>query len=207
MKSQIYRFKAKKIKPFVLALVIVGILIFSSCNDYSQPKPRGYFRIDLPEKEYFPIQLELPYTFEIPVYSQLEKDNHPMAEKYWTNLIFPTLNAKVHLSYKPLNGNLAALLDDVHKLVNKHIPKANAINEKLFFNEEKGVFGVAYYIKGVDVASPFQFYLTDSTNHFLRGALYFNHSPNNDSLAPVIDYLQEDIKKLIESFEWRNNGN
>ncbi len=198
--------KTQCIKHFFLAFAFVGILMFSSCNDYFQPKPRGYFRIQLPDKAYVQIQNDLPYTFDIPVYSQLENDTHPMAEKYWTNLNFPSFNAKVHLSYKTVDGNLSALLDDAHKLINKHIPKANAINEQLFINKDKKVYGATYSIIGVDAASPFQFYLTDSTHHFLRGALYFNVRPNNDSLAPVIDFLQEDIQKLIESFEWKTEG-
>lgn len=191
-------------KYLAFALLLASITILSACDEYFQPKPRGYFRIELPEKEYTPIQIDLPYTFDIPVYSTLENDPQAMAEKYWTNLNFPSLKAKIHLSYKSVNGNLGALLDDAHKLVNKHIPKANAISEQLFINEGKKVYGVVYTIKGVDAASPFQFYLTDSTHHFLRGALYFNVRPNNDSLAPVIDFLQEDIQKLIESFEWKN---
>jgi len=196
--------KTKFFKPFAIAITLMLMTFFSACEDYFQPKPRGYFRIDLPEKEYVPIQMNLPYTFEIPVYSQLESDPQPMAEKYWTNLNFPSLNAKIHLSYKPVNVNLGTLLDDAHKLVNKHIPKAKAINERLFINQEKKVYGVVYTIEGVDAASPFQFYLTDSTHHFLRGALYFNVRPNNDSLAPIIDFLQEDIEKLIETLEWEN---
>lgn len=192
-----------KMKIFKYLFFAFVVLFFSSCDEYFQPKPRGYFRIDLPVKEYVPIQNELPYFFQIPTYSQLETDPHPMAEKYWTNLDFPSLNAKVHLSYKSVNGNLTNLIEDAHKLVNKHIPKANAINEQLFINEEKGVYGVLYSIKGVDAASPSQFYLTDSTHHFLRGALYFNVRPNNDSLAPVIDFLQKDIQNIIESFEWK----
>ena len=199
-------FKTKSLIPYFLSLAFIGLLTFSSCEDYFQPKPRGYFRIELPKKDYVPIQMELPYTFVIPTYAQLIKDPHPLAEKYWTNLVFPSLNAKVYLSYKPINGNLNVLLDDAHKLVNKHIPKANAINERLFINREKKVYGATYEIKGVDAASSFQFYLTDSTNHYLRGSLYFNVRPNNDSLAPVIDFIVEDIQKLIESFEWENKS-
>lgn len=192
-----------KTKYYSIFFIILLISTLSSCNDYSQPKPRGYFRIFLPEKNYIPIQQDLPYTFVIPTYSALEKDNQAGAEKYWTNLVFSSFDAKVHLSYKPVNGNLADLLEDAHKLVNKHIPKANAISEKMFINREKNVYGIAYSIKGADAASSYQFYLTDSTHHFLRGALYFNVRPNNDSLAPVISFIEEDIQKLIESFEWK----
>lgn len=196
-------YKAKILRPFALTILMVSLLFLSSCDEYFQPKPRGYFRIHLPEKSYNPIQGNLPYTFDIPVYSTLEKDNHPYAEKYWTNIVFSSFNATIHLSYKPVNNNLASLLEDAHKLVNKHIPKANAINERIYINEERSVYGVTYSIQGSEAASPFQFYLTDSTHHFLRGALYFNVHPNNDSLAPVISFLEADIQKLIESFEWK----
>ena len=194
------------VKPLTLALIFVSLLILSSCDEYFQPKPRGYFRIHLPEKSYAPIQQNLPYSFDIPAYATLEKDKHPFAEKYWNNIIFPEFNAKIHLSYKCINNNLPALLEDAHKLVNKHIPKANAINERIYINKEKGVYGVTYSIMGAEAASPFQFYLTDSTDNFIRGALYFNVSPNNDSLAPVISFLEEDIQKLIESFKWIEGG-
>lgn len=195
-------YKSKIIKSLTLVLIFVSLLALSSCDEYFQPKPRGYFRIYLPEKSYAPIQKNLPYSFDIPAYASLEKDKEPMAEKYWSNIVFPQFKAKIHLSYKTINNDLPSLLEDAHKLVNKHIPKANAINERVYINKEKNVYGVTYSIKGTEAASPFQFYLTDSTSRFLRGALYFNVSPNNDSLAPVISFLEKDIQKLIESFEW-----
>ncbi|OYT16688.1 MAG: gliding motility lipoprotein GldD, partial [Bacteroidetes bacterium 4572_77] len=95
------------------------------------------------------------------------------------------------------------LLNDVHNMMNKHIPKANAINENMYLNPIQHVYGLTYDIQGSQAASPFQFYVTDSTQHFFRGALYFNFTPNNDSLQPVIDYLKKDIQVLIESLEWK----
>ena len=88
-------------------------------------------------------------------------------------------------------------------MVMKHIPKASSIENKIYENPEKRIYGLTYTIAGVDAASPYQFYLTDSTKHFIRGALYFNTIPNNDSLAPVIEFLKEDINHLIETFEWK----
>jgi len=202
------RHKSVGLLSFTLISAFLGLFIVSGCSDYYQPKPRGYFRIYLPQKEYTTDStLILPYSFEQPVYARLVKDPHPMAEDYWTNLDFPAYKAKVHLSYKPVNGNLAALLDDAHKLVNKHIPKANAINENVYIDNTHHVYGITYSIKGVDAASPFQFYLTDSTRHFLRGALYFDVRPNNDSLAPVIDFIDNDIRHMIETFRWKKIDN
>lgn len=193
---------------FALALAFLSLFFQSACSDYYQPKPRGYFRIYLPEKEYTTDStLVLPYSFEQPVYSVLVKDPHPLAEKYWTNLNFPAYKAKLHLSYKPIEGNLPALLDDAYKLVNKHIPKANAINENVYIDPTNHVYGITYTIKGVDAASPFQFYVTDSTRNFLRGALYFDVRPNNDSLAPVIDFIDNDIRHMIETFRWKKIDN
>lgn len=188
-----------------IAILMITSLVFSifSCQNDTQPKPRGYFRIQLPEKEYLRFQLNsFPYEFDIPKYSKIGKPkNQP--EKYWINVVYPMFKAQLHISYKPIHNNLDTLLNDAHKMMNKHIPKANAINEQMFINNERKVYGMAYEIMGSEAASPYQFYLTDSTHHFLRGALYFNFSPNNDSLMPVIDFIKIDMNRLIESFEWK----
>ncbi|HAG15779.1 MAG TPA: gliding motility lipoprotein GldD [Bacteroidales bacterium] len=186
---------------------LLGFVFLLSCQDYYQPKARGYVRIFLPQKEYKRTQDTLPYIFDIPVYSNFKTDQHPFAEKYWTNLEFPMFKAKLHLSYKPVENNLNSLLEDAYKLANKHIPKANAIQEQLYVNKEKSVYGLTFLIKGTEAASPYQFFVTDSTHHFLRGALYFNVRPNNDSLAPIIDFLEKDIQRLIESLEWNKMKN
>lgn len=184
-------------------LILFIIIIFYSCDNDYQPKPRGYFRIQLPEKQYQLFEKEnFPYTFLMPTYARVMPPK-VQDEKYWINVVFPDFKAQIHISYKPIHHNLDTLLNDVHVMMNKHIPKANAINERMFLNPEKSVYGMAYEIKGSEAASPYQFYLTDSTAHFLRGALYFNYSPNNDSLKPIIDFLEEDIEKLIDSFEWK----
>lgn len=199
--------KGNKLKYIigVLLLILMVLGVYSCENDY-QPKPRGYFRIELPVKEYQRFQISsFPYEFDIPKYAKIAKpQNNP--EKYWINIVYPMFKAQLHISYKPVNNNLDTLLNDAHKMMNKHIPKANAINEQMFLNEDLRVYGMAYEIKGSEAASPYQFYLTDSTHHFLRGALYFNFSPNNDSLMPVIDFIQEDLQRLIESFEWSTSS-
>jgi gliding motility-associated lipoprotein GldD len=130
-------------------------------------------------------------------------DTH--AEPYWINLDFPMFSGTFHLSFKKINNNLNDYIEDSRTLVMKHIPKASAIENRLFENSFAHVYGLTYTISGVDAASPYQLYLTDSTRHFVRGALYFNTVPNNDSLAPVIEFLKEDINHLIETFEWREN--
>ena len=118
------------------------------------------------------------------------------------NIVIKDLNAKIHLSYKNIHQNLSVLLDDAHTLAYKHSIKADAINEKVFINHEKKVYGILYEIKG-DAASSVQFFMTDSTDHYIRGALYFNTNPNKDSLAPVVQFLKTDIVHFIETLNWK----
>ncbi len=186
---------------FLLAFLI-NLLLFSCGNDYV-PKPRGYFRIDLPEKQYRLLDSIYPYTFEYPVYAQIIPDKFAPDEPYWINIDFPQFKGRLHLSYKVIDNNLADYLEDARTMVVKHIPKASAINEELIINEHDKTFGLIYEIKGIGAASPYQFFITDSTKHFLRGALYFNIVPNNDSLAPVIDFLKQDIEQMINTFKWK----
>lgn len=187
-------------------IIIIGaiLMIMSGCNRHSMPKPRGYFRIELPVKEYQKLTPEYPYYFEYPMYSNIEKDTNPNAEPYWVNVNFPTLKAKVHISYRNISKNFDILEEDSHTLAYKHTVKADAINERYFINTDKKVYGVYYEIKG-DAASRIQFVVTDSTMHYLRGSLYFNAKPNKDSLAPIVDFVSKDILHMMETFEWKNN--
>ena len=190
-----------RITPFIfLALIPV---VFFSCQDSYVPKPRGYYRIELPAKEYRLFDTTFPYTFEYPVYSKIVRDSSRIAEPYWINIVYYSFNAQLHISYKLVKDNLAVYLNDAHTLVHKHIPKANAITQRAYENPRDKVYGLVYEIKGSDAASSYQFYLTDSTRNFLRGALYFNLVPNNDSLAPVISFLKKDIEHMIETFRWK----
>nr|WP_321407655.1 gliding motility lipoprotein GldD [uncultured Carboxylicivirga sp.] len=184
----------------LFAVTIIAIL--SSCRGHQSPKPRGYFRIEFPEHSYQLFDSTYPYKFEYPEYAKIVADTLPDAEAYWCNVSFPTLNGQIHLSYKTVGDRFYDLLEDSRKLAYKHSIKADAINERYFENPDKQVMGVLYEIKG-NAASPFQFFVTDSTKHFLRGSLYFNTVPNKDSLAPVIQFVKEDIEHLIESIEWK----
>lgn len=185
-------------------LFIIFITWISSCGSNYIPKPRGYYRIDFPEKKYQRFESGFPYSFEYPVYARIVPDSSKMAEPYWINIVFPDFKAQLHLSYKPVKNNLATYLNDAHTLVNKHIQKANAISQQEFANPAQKVYGLVYEISGSDAASVYQFYATDSTRNFVRGALYFDLVPNNDSLRPVIDFLKKDIEHLINTFEWKN---
>ncbi len=193
----------KSISPFH-HFTISLFLILLSCSDSYSPKPRGYFRIDLPAHEYRLFDTTFPYSFEYPVYANVIPDSSKIAEPYWINIRFTKLNATLHMSFKPVNGNLPQYLNDAHTMVNKHIPKASSITQREFISLEKDVYGLEYVIRGADAASPYQFYLTDSTTRVVRGALYFDLVPNNDSLTPVIDFLVSDVQHLISTFKWKS---
>jgi len=187
---------------FVFPLLI--LLFTFSCKQEYSPKPHGYFRIDFPEKSYHMLDSAgLPYNFEIPVYGKVVPDDERLAEAFWVNLKIPAHKAELNLSYKTIKNNLEQLTEDSRKLAYKHDVKADAINEKIFVNPAKKVYGTIYMIDG-NAASPLQFYLTDSTKNFLRGALYIREVPNIDSLRPVIDFLTPDIIRLIETTEWKH---
>jgi gliding motility-associated lipoprotein GldD len=160
-------------------------------------------RIDLPDKVYQLYDSVCPFSFEYPVYGIIKADTSRIAEPCWINLEFHRFGAKIHISYKPVNKNLNTYTEDSRTLTYKHTVKADAISETLYSDEEERVFGILYEIKG-DAASSVQFYVTDSTEHFLRGSLYFNVQPNADSLAPVINFFRDDIIHLIETLKWKN---
>jgi len=186
------------------SIIFPAIIIFiSSCSEDYSPKPIGYFRIDLPQKEYTLFDTTYPYSFEYPEYGRIIEKKQQGAEAYWIDLYFPDFNGQIHLSYKKIDGNLMEYLEDSRTFVMKHIPKASAIEDSLILQRDKNIYGLLYDIQGVGAASPYQFILTDSTEHFVRGALYFNVQPNNDSLAPVIDFIKQDIRHMINTFEWK----
>lgn len=186
-----------------LGVVLLASLGFMGCGDDSIPKPRGFMRIDLPEKAYVPTQTDCPFTFEMPVYASFEQDLRADAPPCWFDLHVPQFKARVHFSYKRIDGNLEEYLDDARTMTNKHISKASGIEEQVILNPEARVYGMYWKVAGSGAASPIQLYLTDSTTHFLRGALYFNTVPNNDSLAPVIQFLDEDLRHMVETFSWK----
>jgi gliding motility-associated lipoprotein GldD len=143
-----------------------------------------------------------PYSFEYPVYGEIKPYRDNLSEKFWFDLVFPQYRATVYLSYKPVNNNLAAMLEDMRSLLYKHSGKADAIERKFYDNPDEGTAGFLYDIGG-NAASSVQFYISDSTKHFLRGSLYFYATPNRDSLSPLIDFFREDVKHLMETVKFR----
>lgn len=183
----------------------ISILIISliCCRENTVPKPKGFFRIDLPAKSYRSYDTICPFTFEYPYYGKISYDVGKISEPCWFNIEFPHYRAKIHISYKTIDHNLESILKESYDLAYSHSVKADAIDEQPWINGENKVFGILYDIKG-NAASSVQFYLTDSTKHFLRGALYFSSQPEADSLAPVIKFFREDIVHMIETFRWKD---
>ncbi|HSO87637.1 MAG TPA: gliding motility lipoprotein GldD [Draconibacterium sp.] len=191
-----------------IGFAAIPLLILVGCSEKYTPKPREFFRIDFPEKKYHPLPSGFPYQFDIPDYSKIVDDIYNPDQPYWINISVPANKAEIHLSYYKLSNQeissrllLNEFMEETRTLAYKHTIKADAIQEQVFMNPAKNVYGLIYKIEG-NAASPMQFFLTDSTNHFLRGALYIRDVPNIDSLKPVIDFLEPDIIHLIETTTW-----
>jgi gliding motility-associated lipoprotein GldD len=175
-----------------------------SCREVAVPKPKGHFRIELPQKKYLFFNDHMPFSFEYPAYGNMTFQGEKGTEPGWFNIEFPSYKAKIYLTYKDINNDFDGLMEQTYKMnVKNHISKADAINEKVFSDPENKVYGILYDLKG-NTASAVQFYVTDSINHYLRGSLYFSAEPNADSLAPVIEFFREDILHLIETLKWKN---
>lgn len=187
--------------------LLLWILAFTSCTSetVSTPKPRGYFRIDFPEKKYQTFNGSCPFTFEYPVYANISVDQERNAQPCWNNLNFPQFNAKLHLTYYDFFSEKAYndMTEGARTLAMKHTVKANAIDQKYINYPDKKVYGVYYAIEG-NTASSVQFFLTDSVKRYFRGALYFDERPQYDSLQPVIKFIKKDIDQMIATFKWKN---
>lgn len=192
-------------RNIILSCLFIVSFFLVSCDDdddvYS-PRPRGYYRIDFPEKTYRVYDSICPYTFEIPKYSRMVQDKHKGSEPCWLNLEFPKFRATIHLSYKEINKDLAQHLENSHYFANKHQVKATGLDEIAILRDSAKVYGLMFDITG-NTASTLQFYLTDSTKHFLRGALYFNSVPNSDSLKVVVDFIRKDVLHMINTTRWK----
>lgn len=190
-----------KLNSFLLVICATSTFLLSSCESEFSPRPKGYLRIDFPAKEYALHVSDCPFQFEIPKYCTTIPYKGTQVEKCWFDLDYPKYKAKIHLSYFDLKNDLNKHLEDSRSLAYKHTVKADGIEELPFLNPVKRVYGLVYTISG-NAASSLQFYITDSTKHFVRGALYFNASPNSDSTAPVLQFIKADVTKMVETFEW-----
>ena len=212
-------------------LLLLGLMATVACrhNDYT-PKPYAYLRIDLPEHDYFLLDTmrthpgdtlvfdgdttsaltgytkTFPFTFEANQCIEWTEKDAPKGER-WIDLMYPRWNGVVFLTYKRIAGvdDLRGQVDTSLRLMESHYQFASGVEEQAYENRRQRVYGMVYRLGGQRVASTCQFWVTDSVSNFLRGALYINQAPNNDSLAPVIEYMQDDIVHLIETLHWRTN--
>ena len=195
-----------------LAAFICAILCFASCSgnaDYS-PKPRGYYRIIFPAKEYRPYTGVGPFTFQYPKYAFIDTDliSRKSAKlinmKSLLNMQFPQFNGTLHLSYESITSPKVfnELVEDARSFAFKHTIKATSIDQGIISYPDRKVYGIYYTIDG-NAASSVQFFLTDSTKNYLRGALYFNSEPRLDSIQPVLTFVKKDVDVMIKSFRWK----
>ncbi len=192
-----------------LMLLVAGYSLLSSCNsNYSAGKKKGFFHIDFPEKKYQAFdQPGYPYTFEYPVYATVNKDSTFFGDKagdWWVNIDVPQFASRIYISYKAIGGQnkFDSLVRDGFKMAYKqHVDVATKIDDSLM-QTPNGVEGI-YFSLGGNTATANQFFLTDSTKHFLRGAMYFDATPNADSLGIVNDFLKKDLLHLINTLKWK----
>jgi gliding motility-associated lipoprotein GldD len=189
-----------------LSVTVFLLLTFAGCEREYLPKPLGYNRLELPEPAYQPLPDTLPYSFEYSKHAKLLADTSSIREKFWIEIYYPKVKSNIHITYKPLNNNkelLKEFMDDAYTLTAKHQIKAYAINEVITVTPS-GKTAVIAELEG-EVPSQFQFTITDSAQHFLRGALYFNTKVHNDSLAPAIEYMKRDMMHIINTLEWNSS--
>jgi gliding motility-associated lipoprotein GldD len=213
--------RAFKIYNLKFTIGIAALCLSTACNSVYTPKRRGYFKIDFPSHRYQVFDRPgYPYTFEYPVYAEVVRDSsffdRTPENPYWINVDFPEFRARIYVSYKeigPPDGKSGGrrpyntfdkLRDDAFKMTFKHTSKASSI-EPTVINTPNGVSGIFFDVGG-NAATAKQFFLTDSTKNFLRGALYFDATPNEDSLSIVNNFLEKDMEHLINTFRWKKAG-
>lgn len=186
-----------------LVLILAGLLAACGGHDYA-PKPRGYFRIPFPKKEYQEYTGGCPIIFQYPKYAVIEPDRKVPDKPCWFNVQFPQFNGTLHLTYEQIQSKkmFDMLTEDAYKLASKHTVKATSIDQSVINSPFYRVYGVYYTIEG-NVASSAQFFLTDSAKNYIRGALYFNVEPRMDSIQPVLDFVKKDVNVMIKSFRWK----
>lgn len=189
--------------------LIISLFIFTSCANQREasPKPHAYPKVDFPDKSFQVYSnSSCTFSFQYPEYARIEQKNSFIDEiidqPCWFDLVFPSYNGRIHCSYYEIDedNSLDSLIYDSFALVGKHNVKAQYISETKFALDNKGG-GMLFRITG-PVASPTQFFVTDSTNHFLRGSLYFYNSVEVDSMRIIYDFVNADIDKMLETFSW-----
>ncbi|WP_445159229.1 gliding motility lipoprotein GldD [Mesohalobacter salilacus] len=185
-----------------MALSVLAILSFACQDNDVLPKPKAYLALEYPEAQYFKTEVDCPFEFKINSSSTLNKysRNRPC----WLDITYPEMKGSIYISYYPIDNNLKSLIIDAQKLPLKHEIKADAILSQTYINDKHQTYGLFYEVEG-NAASQAQFYLTDSLNHFVTGSIYFKAQPNYDSILPAAEYLKKDMRKIMESLNWKKD--
>jgi gliding motility-associated lipoprotein GldD len=168
------------------------------CERVQQPKPNAQLLLQYPEPDYKEAPNIFPFDFEYNDWAELK-----WVTKTAPDLYYPKMKATLYLSYVGVENNMDSLLNDAYQLPVKHMTKAEEIPERVFLAPEKRVYGTLFTVVG-NAASQLQFFLTDSTDHFLIGSLYFYSRPNYDSIMPAAKYVERDVMHLMETLSWRD---
>lgn len=188
-------------------LLPILVSLFLSCGNDTIPKPKGYLRLEYPQPDYKNVDVSLPFTFEknqlADRIQNIKVDS--INEVYGVDINYPSLKGTIYLTYKNVSSKeqLMSFIKDAQNLTQKHVIKADEIAEQPYINKAHKVYGMFYEVGG-NAASQSQFYVTDSTKHFLNGSLYFYAKPNYDSILPAAVYLKNDIKHIMETLRWKN---
>jgi gliding motility-associated lipoprotein GldD len=178
--------------------LFLALAVFSiGCKEEVLPKPKAMLRLEYPTADYQTADTDCVYTFDQNSLSNI-KENKDCS----LVLDYPMMKGSIYLTYKPVQGNIRELLIDAQKLTYEHVVKADNIAPKEYINPNENVYGMFYEVSG-NAASQSQFYVTDSTDHFVTGSLYFYAKPNYDSILPAAMYLQNDIRRIMESLRWK----
>lgn len=185
-------------KSVGIGFAIFTVLSVTGCGDKDVlPKPSSFLRLDYPVARYSDFESDCPYGFFMNSASKIE-----VGKECGFAIHYPKMKATIYLTYMPVNGNINALLNDAQNLTYKHVIKADNITEQPYLNPDKKVYGMFYSVGG-NAATNSQFYVTDSTKHFVRGSLYFYAKPNFDSIMPAADYIKNDMQTLMETIHWK----
>jgi len=188
----------KKISLNITLICFISFAMLSCFKEDTLPKPKAQLRLEYPSPAYEMINSDCPYTFDTSSATKVKLNS-----KCWVNIDYPKLKASINMTYRPVEDNLKELLIEAEKLTFNHTIKADGISSAPYINQQKKVYGSIFEVTG-NAASPIQFHVTDSSSHFITGAVYFNVQPNYDSIKPAINYLQKDIIRIIESLEWKD---
>ena len=179
-------------------VILIFLILLTSCGSETLPKPKGYLSLEYPELGYNKLNNNRPYSFDVSKNATIKTlpDN-------WLKIKYPRLKASVDITYRPVNNNLRELLIEAEKLVLEHTIKADNISWRDYKNKETKVYGKMCEISG-NAASQIQFHVTDSSKHFLKGSLFFYSKPNYDSILPAVEYIKKDMIQMLETLQWNN---